>query len=261
MPELPDVEVYRRRLEGGALHRAVAGVHVAAPDLLQGTSPQGLGRALNGRSFTAARRHGKYLFAVHDGDGALVLHFGMSGVLVTVSAKDEAPDYTRCVVEFTDGGRLAYSAPRKLGLIALAGSVEEFIRDRDLGPDALGLDADTLERLASGRRGGIKSWLMDQGTMAGIGNVYSDEILFQAGIHPRRAVKALEQAGFEGLQGAMDKALHGAIEAAAEPARMPADFLLPHRHDGGHCPSCGTALEHLQAAGRTAWHCPRCQRD
>jgi len=261
MPELPDVEVYRRRLEAAALHRPVAGVHVAAPDLLRDTNTQGLGRARNGRSFTAARRHGKYLFAVHDGDGALVLHFGMSGVLATVSAGDEAPDYSRCLIEFRDGGRLAYTAPRKLGLIALTGTMGEFIRDQGLGPDALGLDADTLERLAAGRRGGIKSWLMDQETMAGIGNVYSDEVLFQAGMHPRQAIKSLDPAGFERLQGAMDKTLHGAIGAGAEPARMPADFLLPHRHDGGRCPNCGTALEHLQAAGRTAWHCPRCQKE
>lgn len=261
MPELPDVEVYRRRLEGAALHRPVAGVHVATPDLLHGTTPQGLGRALNGRCFTAARRHGKYLFAVHDGDGALVLHFGMSGVLVTVSAGDETPDYTRCEMEFSDGGRLAYTAPRKLGLIALTGTMEGFIRDRGLGSDALGLDADALGRLASGRRGGIKAWLMDQETMAGIGNVYSDEILFQARMHPRRAVKALDEAGLDRLQKAMNKALHDAIEAGAEPGRMPAGFLLPHRHDGGHCPNCDTPVEHLQAAGRTAWLCPRCQRD
>lgn len=261
MPELPEVEIYRRRLEGSALHRPVDTVRVAAPELLRGTSPQGLGRALNGHAFTAARRHGKYLFAVHDGDGALVLHFGMSGVLVTVSAGEEGPDYIRCELEFADGGRLAYSAPRKLGLITLAGTVDEFIRDQGLGPDALGLDANTLERLTAGRRGGIKSWLMDQGTMAGIGNVYSDEVLFQAGMHPRRPVKSLDHAALTRLHGAMGKALHGAIDAGAEPARMPANFLLPHRHDGGHCPNCDTPLERSRAAGRTAWHCPRCQRD
>lgn len=260
MPELPDAEVYRRYIDATSLHSPVTGVEVPSPAVLRGTTPQGLGRALKGRPFEETRRHGKYLF-IQLGDDCryLVLHFGMTGEPAYAAGGGPAPEYTACRFRFDDGGSLAYVAPRKLGRVSVTGSLSGFIEEHELGPDALSLSQEQFRRLAEGRRGSLKSFLMNQGVMAGIGNVYSDEILFQAGIHPRRAVSDLDGAGLDALRRAMRKVLRKAIDAGAEPQEMPDSFLLPRRHEDGRCPRCGTRLRHAMVSGRKAWFCPECQ--
>lgn len=259
MPELPDVELYRQCLDATALHQRIARIHVGSPRILAETTPQGLGRILKGAMFEATARHGKYLFAALDRSGWLLLHFGMTGRLEHLEQQQNAPDYTQCLVTFTNGFGLAYVARRKLGRIGVVASPQSFCRDHDIGPDALELRAERFIELASNRRGNVKAWLMDQGAIAGIGNVYSDEILFQAGIHPRRTLSHMDNEQLKRLHEALRLTLNAAIEANADPAQMPASFLLPHREDGGHCPRCRTAVASVQVAGRTAWYCPRCQ--
>lgn len=260
MPELPDVEVYRRYIDSTSLHSPVTGVEVPSPGVLRGTTPQGLGRALKGLPFEETRRHGKYLFVqLGDEDGYLVLHFGMTGEPAYRRNGGPSPDHTACLFRFEDGGSLAYVSPRKLGRVSVTGSLSGFIREHELGPDALSLSQAQFRRLAEGRRGSVKSFLMNQEVIAGIGNVYSDEILFQAGIHPRSAVKDLDAADLDALRRAMRKVLRQAIAAGAEPREMPDSFLLPRRHEEGHCPRCGAPLRHVTVSGRTAWFCPDCQ--
>ncbi len=260
MPELPDVEVYRRYIDATSLHSPVSGVEVPSPEVLRGTTPQGLGRALKGRPFEETRRHGKYLFVqLGDEDRYLVLHFGMTGELAYTTGGGPPPEYTACRFRFDDGGCLAYVAPRKLGRVSVTGSLSGFIEQHELGPDAPSLSKPQFRRLAEGRRGSVKSFLMNQAIMAGIGNVYSDEILFQAGIHPRSAVKDLDAADLDELRRAMRRVLRQAIAAGAEPGEMPDSFLLPRRHEDGHCPRCGTPLQQVTVSGRTAWFCPDCQ--
>lgn len=258
MPELPDVEQFRRYFNATALHQRIRRIHVPAPSLLVDTSPQGLGHALKGRTFVAAERHGKYLFAKLDSGKWLVLHFGMSGAL-HYSKAGTRPKYTQLPIEFENGFELYYTAPRKLGRIALTESPRQWIDDRNLGQDALAIGEKAFVERAAQRRGSIKSWLMDQHSLAGIGNIYSDEILFQCRLHPQTPVGDLDDADIRGLYRALRRVLATAIERRAEPERLPDSYLLPHRHDGGRCPRCDTALEHTDTAGRTAWFCPRCQ--
>ena len=258
MPELPDVETWRRYLDATALHQEVDLVRVPAPRVLAGTTPQGLGHALKGRRIDETSRHGKYLFARLDTNGHLVLHFGMTGQLRYSRDGDSDCEATACI-HFSNGAQLDYIAPRKLGRIALSGSVNGFVAAHQLGPDALSIDAEQFADLVQGRHGAVKSWLMNQHIMAGIGNVYSDEILFQARIHPRHQVKALDSDRLRDLHEALHEVLEAAIEAGADPDRMPESFLLPHRRDGGHCPCCGADLDTTRVGGRTAWFCPRCQ--
>ncbi|MGD2075820.1 MAG: DNA-formamidopyrimidine glycosylase family protein [Gammaproteobacteria bacterium] len=259
MPELPDVEVYRRYLNATALHQAIAHTSTEDASILSGISPQGLGRALAHRSFESTGRHGKYLLIALQRGGWLVLHFGMTGTLKYFRNGGEAPRYTRALFSFDNGFNLAYAAPRRLGSIRLVDSPKELVKSQRLGPDALDVTLDQLRKLAAGRRGAVKSWLMDQQAMAGIGNVYSDEILFQARIHPRTLVSRLDGGALKRLHATLRKVLETAIAAQAEPARMPAGFLLPHRSPGGACPRCGESLETLRSGGRTAWYCPACQ--
>jgi formamidopyrimidine-DNA glycosylase len=260
MPELPDVEHYKRYLDATALHQRIRRVHVLAPTLLHGLSPQALGRRLHGRGLERTHRHGKYLFARADSQGWLVLHFGMTGSLSYFAHGSDPPDYTRLFLDFDNGFRLAYTAPRKLGCIAMTRDPKTVVAEHRLGPDAMDLNAEGFRALARGRRGNVKSWLMNQHVIAGIGNVYADEILFQARVWPRRSVTALSDAELERLYAEMRRVLSAAVDAHVDPREMPADFLLPHRGPRGRCPRCAGALRQIKLAGRTAYCCPRCQR-
>ncbi len=260
MPELPDVAVYQDRLARHALNREIRAVEVPEPDLLAGTSPQGLGRALHGHAFADHQRRGKYLFvAVDDTRRWLVLHFGMTGELRCLDGPSREPQGTGALFRFSDGGALAYTTRRKLGQVGLIDDVEGFIGAHALGPDALALKREQFHALAGGRRGGVKCWLMNQRLISGIGNVYSDEILFQARIHPQSAVARLDDETLDRLFDALRRTLDAAIEAEVDPGRMPAHFLLPQRHADGKCPRCGGALTTKGLCGRTAYLCAACQ--
>lgn len=259
MPELPDVEVFRQYINATALHQRIDHVHVESATILRETSPQGLGRALKHKSFQATHRHGKYLFLKVDTDHWLVMHFGMSGHIQYFRGTQQIPDYTQILISFDNDYHLAYIAPRKLGFIGLTDKPDTIITHEQLGSDALAITERQFMELTAGHRGAVKALLMDQQTIAGIGNVYSDEFLFQAGIHPRMPVSDLDNKALTQLYQSINKVLHAAIDARAEPDKMPADFLLPHREEGEHCPKCGTALETIKAGGRNAWYCPQCQ--
>jgi formamidopyrimidine-DNA glycosylase len=260
MPELPDVETFRRYANATSLHQRIEHTRMESPELLKGTSPQGLGRALKGRTFASSRRHGKYLLLALDSGGWLVMHFGMSGELKYFQDRRDTPDYTRLLIRFGNGRLLAYIAPRKLGGISLVDTPQELIEGRDLGPDALELGEKEFIELAGRHHGGAKSWFMDQKNIAGIGNIYSDEILFQAGIHPKAVLGNMEEADLRRLYKKMRSVLRRAISAHADPERMPAGFLLPHRRQGGRCPKCGSTLAKSRTGARTAWYCPACQK-
>ncbi|MCF7989516.1 MAG: hypothetical protein K9M02_03640 [Thiohalocapsa sp.] len=260
MPELPDVEVYKRRLDAHALGQEVARVEVPEPAILRDSSPQALGRRLHEQRLQATRRHGKFLFLRTAGGDWLVMHFGMSGRLEITDCSQPVPKYTDLQLVLGNGCCIDYVAPRKLGFVAVSDDPRRVIEDRQLGPDALGLDADALAEMARGRRGGVKCWLMDQQTIAGIGNVYSDEILLRAGIHPKTAVADLDDARLKQLFDALSQVLRLAIDAGADPTAMPRSFLLPEREQGRPCPRCGGDIKAIKVCGRTAYYCPTCQR-
>lgn len=259
MPELPDVEVFKRYVDSTSLHQEVQRVRVLEPDLLKGVSAQALGQHLKGKRFTGTHRHGKFLFIRADEDGWLLMHFGMTGKLEYGHWHGEPPKYTGAMIEFEDQAGLAYVAPRKLGRIGWTDDPDAFARDQDLGPNADALSLSQFRELADGRKGAVKAWLMDQTAMAGIGNVYSDEILFRAGIHPGSQVRNLDKDRIAHLHRAMGQVLAQAIKAQADPEKMPKSFLLPNRKEGAPCPGCGGKLERTTAAGRSSYYCPKCQ--
>jgi formamidopyrimidine-DNA glycosylase len=261
MPELPDVETLRQYLQATSLHQEIADVDLRADVLLEETEPARLADALVGRNFESTHRHGKYLFVALDDGDWLVLHFGMTGELQYFKDIDQDPEYDRLLISFTNGYHLAYIAPRKLGEVEVIGDPEQLIEDRELGPDVKGPDftLDTFKRLLSSRRGMIKTALMDQQLMAGIGNVYSDEILFQARVHPRTKVKDLDEEKREELYQTMHEVLDTAIDHQAKPSRFPDSYLTPHHHQDGICPLCGEPVERVTVGGRSAYFCPNRQ--
>lgn len=263
MPELPDAEVFRRYIARTSLHQRIATVHLTDADrLLRGTSAATLRRTLRGRAFTDTTRHGKYVF-VAVGDGPwLVLHFGMSGG-VRYARDRPPPPYTKLSVAFRNGYQLHYLSRRKLGRITLADAPERFIAAEGIGPDAYDPRPrlrDVQAILQTHGRAAVKALLMNQAVLAGIGNIYADEMLFQARLDPRTTAGALDDRAAARLHRAMHHVLRAAIDRKAQPDRFPRTWLSPHRHAGGACPRCGARLAHGRVSGRTTWRCTRCQR-
>jgi len=265
MPELPDVENYCRYLTQHGLRKKIEGVTVAAPKILKGASPRRLARALEGRTLTRARRHGKHLFAEVDDGRWLAFHFGMTGRLEHFRDGEQDPEYDRLRFDFVGGEHLAYVNARMLGGVQLVDDADAFIRSKKLGPDAASVDEKTFRERLREKRGAIKPALMDQTVVAGIGNIYSDEILFQAGIHPRTAVSDLDDASLKQLYRTMRRVLETAVAkgAGAEDIerRVPRTWLLPHRGRGRECPRCGGKIATVKMQTRSAYFCPKCQRE
>jgi len=259
MPELPDVECLRRYVDATSLHQTIDAVAVDAPRMLKDTSAEKLRATLEGKTFRGTARHGKHLLIdVADGPW-LMLHFGMTGRLDYARQEGEPPRHTRLEIRFAEGYRLVGIWQRRLGEIAIVTDPASFIEARGLGPDALDLGLDAFEQLFAGRRGTIKSALMDQRFIAGLGNVYSDEILFRARIDAARQARDLTDADLAELHRALLHVLRLAIERQADPERLPDSWLLPHRSTSAHCPRCGTRIEKVETAGRAGYRCPNCQ--
>lgn len=262
MPELPDVEVFRRYLDSTALHKRIDRVEVKRNAILE-TTPQKLGANLTGHTLAETQRHGKYLFArAENGQQAawLVLHFGMTGRLAYFKAPDQEPEHDRLLFHLANGYKLAYDCQRLLGEIDIVESPDQLIAEKDLGPDALALSVDDFTQLLADRRGAIKTRLMNQSILAGIGNVYSDEILFQARLHPKTPANDLPPETFKKLYGALRDVLQTAIDCQADPGELPDSYLIPHREPGGKCPACGGEVEQITISGRNAYYCPECQQ-
>lgn len=261
MPELPDVEIFRQYIQSTALHKIIRDVKVMDTAVLENIGASALAGELKRHSFEQAERHGKYCLLVLDNTRILVLHFGMTGFVKYYKIEDQAPEHVRVAFEFDNDYTLAYDSQRKLGEVALAESVSRFIEDHKLGPDAMAADFtdhDFLEILR-GRRGTLKSSLMNQKIIAGIGNVYSDEILFQEKLHPTTKVSDLDDKQLRRVFKTMRQILGQVIETGIEPQEMPDSLLTHHRGRDMKCPSCKGDIEKIKVAGRSAYFCPTCQ--
>jgi formamidopyrimidine-DNA glycosylase len=233
VPELPDVEVYRQYLDATSLHKNIQRVEVADHRLLDGVSASRLKDKLVGSCFRSTRTHGKHLFVEVDGGWWLVYHFGMSGFPKYFKRMDKEPPHDRFLVGFENGYHLAYDSQRRLGKIRLVKEVERFVEESNLGPHALdpGFGQEEFREVMEGRRGMIKPVLMSQQILAGIGNIYADEILFQADIHPRTRADKLASPEMETLFQCIKGVLRTAIGCRADPERFPDSFLTPHREE------------------------------
>ena len=261
MPELTEVEGYRSLAASSALDRGVSAVH--APDgwwLKNGLTERALRRALVGRRFVDARRIGKVLFLDTDDDGpTLALRFGMTGKLLVdgrnrvgrllSEPRKDKPIYARLRIDFEDGGEMRVTDPRRLGGAAL--DPDETL----LGPDATGLDLRGLRELLAGSQAPVKSRLMDQKRIGGIGNLMADEMLWRAGIRPTRPAGGLDDEEVRRLHKHLVRTLAVLMQRGASSS---GDFM-PYRQRGGRCPKDGTPLERTQIGGRTTWWCPHHQ--
>ena len=263
MPELPEVEGFRRYLDSTSLHQQIAKVEVLGEDILTGISGELLRSRLEGRHLENTMRHGKYAFAQLDGDaGWLAFHFGMTGYLSHFQEASEVPPYSRLLIHFSNGSHLAYVCMRKLGRVRLIEDVEIFAKAQRLGPDALdsGFDFDAFKKAIGRTKSPLKAALMNQKLLAGVGNIYSDEALFRARIHPRTTAEQLSDRKLRELFLATKEVLQKAIGCEATPGQIGDSYVLPRGQRDGVCPRCGASIKHQKFSGRTAYFCPRCQK-
>lgn len=254
MPELPEVETYRRYFERHALEQELAAVDVHDPRILENVTPPILQRRFVGTRFVSVRRHGKHLFAATSSDRWLHLHFGMSGDLI-YSAAGEPSRFARVSFRFRNGARLSFDDMRLFGWVAVVDSAEDEIVRRELGPDPLELSARAFAAIVNGRRGAIKALLMNQSNIAGLGNLYVDEMLFQSSIDPRRAADTLTEREISTMYRAMKKILETMIELHANDRPAPRRWLIDRRDVDNPCPRCGGRITRATLFGRTTYFC------
>jgi formamidopyrimidine-DNA glycosylase len=271
MPELPEVETTRRgiapHLEGGRI-----GALLVRQRRLRWPVPEALEAELPGRRIEAVQRRAKYLLLRLD-RGTLILHLGMSGSLRVLDADTPPGPHDHLDLVLEDGRCLRLRDPRRFGAVLwTGGDPDAHPLLRALGPEPLGgaFDGEHLFRVSRGRRVAVKHLLMNSHVVVGVGNIYANEALFLAGIHPRRAAGRIALARYRGLAAAVRQVLSEAIAQGGTTLRdfshadgSPGYFALSLRvygRAGEPCPGCGGPLSQCRIGQRSSFFCPRCQR-
>ena len=270
VPELPEVETYRRFIDELAVGQTIAAVQVNDAHVLATPEDQ-LRAGLVGRTISGTSRLGKNCFLELDNGQVLVLHFGMTGDIGAYRDEPDAPRFTRVALHLDDSGlRLAFIDPRKFGRIRLAESVAAHQAAKKIGPDALAITAAELQAELSRRKTLLKPLLLDQGITAGLGNWIVDEVLFQAKIHPERLGNSLTSTEFKALHAAIQLVLTTAISHEANYRHFPKSFLIharewddsaaPGSDAHTYCPRHPKVkIEKYYVSGRATYVCPKCQ--
>lgn len=257
MPELPDVEGFRRQLADTLPGRRTRRVQVHDPGVLRNTTAAALARRLDGRRFDPPRRHGKWLLLPTDGP-TLLVHSGMTGHPYYADDGAAREPYERLVITL-DRGELRYADLRKLRGVWLADTDQDIARvTGPQGPDALGIGLPAFRDVLAGRRGRVKPTLMDQAVIAGLGNLLTDEICWRARIAPHRPVPGLDADDVKRLHAAMAPVLRTSVRHGRVPG-LPRWLTGVRDEPDPSCPCCGTRLAHGRVGGRTSLWCPRCQ--
>lgn len=257
MPELPSVEIFKGYFDSTSLNQKIRNADMRSPEILMDTDISQLEKSLQEHEFVDSRRYGKYLFCQLDNGFFLILHFGMTGYFKYF--RKNSSNHVRLLISFYNGYKLALDDMRKFGKVGLTTDPDEFVKNKNLGPDALAINLKTFKKLFKGRKGTIKPLIINQNFIAGIGNLYADEILYQSRIHPLTKADNLGGEKLKILFKAMRKVLNKAIEHQDQPPNMPSSFLLPHRYPGGECPS-GETIKIMKVGGRTTYFCPDYQK-
>jgi formamidopyrimidine-DNA glycosylase len=275
MPELPEVETIRRQLQRRVAGRVIVQASVLDALLVQPESPRRFAAGVRGRRIEEVGRRGKYLLLELDSGDTLAMHLRMTGqILWSEGRPDRALRHVRARFGFDDGSRLVFSDVRRFGRAWIVPADlpdrEAYWADR-VGAEPLGrgFTAARLGGLLIGRRGPIKPLLLNQTLVAGIGNIYADEALFQARVHPLRPGGSLDTGEVAALRDAIRDRLQVAVRAggssidryrdtAGETGAMQT-LLRVHLQAGRPCPNCGTTIVKTRVGGRGTYHCPSCQ--
>jgi formamidopyrimidine-DNA glycosylase len=266
MPELPEVETIRNELSPYVIGRTVISLSLPWEGIVRQPSREEFSSRLIGQRITGLGRRGKYLIFRLSSGQALVIHLKMTGSLWL----KDPEKFVRAIIHLDDGTNIYFRDPRKFGIMWLVDD-EKSVGGK-LGPEALGegFTAKVLAEKLKNRTAPIKALLCDQGLIAGIGNMYADEALFLAKIHPLRAGGSLTQEEVKRLHKSIQKVLAAGISQkgastdtyfrpSGEKGSAHSKFRVAHRR-GENCPVCGTPLERIVVRNRGSYFCPKCQK-
>ena len=218
-------------------------------------------KALEHSSFKRTFRHGKYIFIEISKQSYLILHFGMTGYVRYFKDIQKKPSHTRLLIKFEDGYYLAIHNQRLFGKIGITNDIQKYLANKCVGHDAFRIDFDTFMYLSQGKTSMVKTALMNQSFIAGIGNIYSDEILFQSGIHPKTRINQLNRDELQNMFLQMKSILTQAIKLNANINQYPKQFIIPQRVKNGKCPIGSEPLATIKVNGRTTYFCPLHQQE
>ena len=266
MPELPEVETIRRALEPALVGARIEDISLPDPAIAGPEGPEALREAV-GATVRAVLRRGKHLILLLNGNRGIVLHLRMTGAVFL--QQPECRARVRAVLSFSNGERIAFNDIRRLGTIRLYDDLKPLLSR--LGPEPLddGFTVDSFEKSLSRHRIPVKAALLDQQIVSGVGNMYADEALFKACIHPLTPADQLDHAQVARLQHAIRVVLDHAIDrqgASIDTYWLPNGergsahdaFCVAHRKDAP-CPRCGTPIQRVMIRKRGAYYCPTCQ--
>lgn len=265
MPELPEVENVIRSLIEKVRDKTIKDVEVITPGITY--NRENFGMLIEGKKIKDIARRGKYIIIKLD-DGNLLIHLRMTGKLLY---NGEVGKHTHLTIEFTSGDYLIYNDVRKFGRVAYLNNEELSIYlNTKVGLEPLLMDYDKFKEKLQIKKGQIKKVLLDQGVIAGIGNIYADEILFASNIHPMTEINKLTEEDFKLLYKNIRTILDRAIKAGGSTIRDYVnsegvaggfqDAHLAYGRCGLPCKNCGCTMEKIKVAGRTTVYCPICQR-
>ena len=279
MPELPEVETVARGLQTLIAGRRIVTVSLGKTDFMD--NPEAIEKELPGRSILAVERYGKFLLlrlsaasvsehAQTSGGSALLVHLGMTGILLPQPVAEPARKHTHVAMLLDDGRELRYIDPRRFGRMAfLAGEILKNELER-FGVDPLAVSRDEFTERIQARHARIKALLLDQSVIRGVGNIYADESLWKAKVHPAAVGTKLtsDQLGrlHRALQDILKKAIAlrgSSISDFLDADGMPGDYQRHHRvygKEGKRCPRCRTQIRRAIVAGRSSYYCPNCQK-
>ena len=271
MPELPEVETVRRVLSSQLKGKTIEDMAIRNPDVIAHPSADGFSEKAVGRVFRLLKRRGKFLIAELDDGSEIVIHLRMTGCLLLAPPDYPGEKHTHVVFRLSEGNELRFSDTRRFGRLWLIGRDEEDIHTGigKLGPEPEDITAGYLQKKLGKSRKAIKECLMDQSVIAGIGNIYSDEILFKAGIKPTRPACALDDSAWQKLSSVIPELMsfftekntisnENYLRTKGKDYRN-TPYIQIYGHEGEPCPICRTPLIRTVISGRNSTYCPRCQ--
>lgn len=277
MPELPEVETVARGLQQSVAGRRVLSVALGKTDFID--NPAKIAEELPGRRIESVRRYGKFMLLrlspraggpPEEHEPALLVHLGMTGSLAPVPASTPPLKHTHVFLALDDGRELRYADPRRFGRIAYLSEADEIQELAAFGADPLEIGAEDFAALVRAHRARIKALLLDQGVLRGVGNIYADESLWRAKIHPARLGSSLDRSRarhlYAALQDVLKKAIllrGSSIASFIDPEGRRGEYQQHHRaygREGKACSRCRTRIRRVIIAGRSSYYCPRCQR-
>lgn len=272
MPELPEVETVRQTLRANILGKEITGVKVLYERMIQGTNKEDFISKLVGKKIIEIGRLGKYLYFEFSDDLYLISHLRMEGKYFIKDHNLEITKHEHIIFEFSDGITLRYHDTRKFGTMELKSKEELFITHplASLGKEAYDLDKDYLKEKMSGKHKDLKAFLLDQTMIAGIGNIYADEVCFMAELHPKQDIYYLNDTDLEKIAEASKTVINNAILAGGTTIRSYTSSLgvtglfqlqlNVHTKANTPCPRCGNTIIKSRVAGRGTYICENCQK-